>query len=267
MGKGRSIINDLFSDIITELPSIIGIANLQRTMSGPKSAPTTDGNSRVEKEKEIPTNPFSKEDEAVFSQLERLLEPPDFDTLSRLFDVLEPHQVDDFRYYIVKQNQTYAQVVKSRKAVRTGATQKSPEKDEVFEEFDFSLTANLYGPEDVRVKYLEFVAKKIRELDKSMTGNGAEEVKRLLIRRRLIRERSVQQEALETAGKAKDLLKKGERRLYRLLLTKKLGSEYRELLNRFLESHPGLTEEDAWKRHDFVIDILTKRAMELKESK
>lgn len=269
MGQ-KGILTDLLSDLISELPSILGIANLQSMIAGgSKPRVTESGSSPTEKEREVPTNIFSKEDEAVFSQLERLLSRKDFDTLSRLFDVLAPHQADDFRYYVVKQNQIHEQVVRSRKAVRTGASQKGPEKDEVFEEFDFSLTANLYGPEDVRVKYLSFVAKKIRELDRDATDtapavDGAEKVRHLLIRRRFIREKSLQEEATE---KASDTWKRSKRRLYRFLLIRKLGDEYRPLLVRFLEEHPEWDEEDAWKRREFVTDIVERRVREKNEER
>ncbi len=153
------------------------------------------------KEKEVPTNVFTKEDEAVFAQVEP--KDGDYDTLSKLYDVLEPFQTDDFRYYIVKLNQRPERVLKTRKRVKTGATQKGPEKDELYEEFETSLTANLYGDNDVRTLYLKFIAQKIRNLDGN-GFNGAEEVKRLLIKRRLIRAKTVQQEAMEQAEKAKE---------------------------------------------------------------
>lgn len=188
-----------FFDMILDMLLIGKMSGVSLPVGKTEKSETSQGT--PSKEKEVPTNIFTKEDEAVFAQVEP--KDDDFETLSKLYDVLEPFQTDDFRYYIVKLNQRPERVLKTRKRVKTGATQKGPEKDELYEEFETSMTANLYGDNDVRTLYLKYIARKIRDLDGN-GGNGAVEMKRLLIKRRLIRAKTVQQEAKEQAEKAKE---------------------------------------------------------------
>ncbi|MEI7750205.1 MAG: hypothetical protein WCJ25_04355 [Candidatus Moraniibacteriota bacterium] len=242
---------DIFANLASIMMHIPGLTGL---LGRPKG----DGVAKEggEKEREVPTNIFTKEDEAVMSQLEMHLDSEHFDILSRLYEILDKHQADNFRYYIVKQNQIeeHENRTKTKKQVKTGSSAKGPERDELFEEFERIPISNLYKKSDIRTRYLAFIAGKILELDKD--GKGEYAMKHILIKRHYIREKSLQQEAKEKVTEEKD---KALDATYWFLMRRRLGKEkYKKVLGT-------RTEEDARKDTAFHDECLAALAVKKEE--
>jgi len=232
----------------------------------PLKKPTGEGSTKKEGDDEnVSANAFTKEDEAEFGALMLALYDfsiPIHNLLCQLLAILEPHQADDLRYAVVKMRlQQYREEKrKSAKWIRTGVSAKGPGKDEFFTEFSWEDLDVRYTSLDTRVRYLIYLAALVYQ----HREDGARDI---LIDARIIKAKSLSEEAKEVADKAMGFLQKRWRDINAAMAADILGTLNFEGILEYGRRN-NLSDDEVWKLVESRSRVVAEaRLCELKKTR